>query len=130
METPETVPQRAPWTWWLIGVPVLFLVLLLIEIPDNKASSTSPVAPSRQNATAEYDSYCATDRESVSPLLHALAEKDSAAILGLIQRQKAIMIERGTRVYVIDTEAGVATVHIESGYHSGQTCRIWEKYIE
>jgi hypothetical protein len=84
----------------------------------------------RKDAETRLACYCATDYNSIGPVLRAYKDSDVVALAGLIDRGKAIELAKGTRVYVVGREDGVATVLVESGYHSGQKCYVWGKFIQ
>jgi hypothetical protein len=88
-----------------------------------------PPAP-RTEAQTRLTCYCATDYDSIGLVLRAYKDSDAEVLAGLIVRGKAIELAKGTHVYVAGREDGVATVLVESGYHSGQKCYLWGKFIE
>ena len=76
------------------------------------------------------DCYCAVDLVSVRPMLHAYHNRDVAALGRLQTREKTLELLKGTRMQIINTEAGVSMVRIESGFDSGRTCYVSHRFVE
>lgn len=130
----KTRTRTSRWSDLLmVGFAILLAVLVMLVINAYKSHNgtlSSASAPSASTTgNTKLTCYCATSYDSVVPLFRAYASSDASALYGLISRAKAIQLNEGTRVHVLDSDNGVAAVLVESGFHSGERCWIWEKFI-
>jgi hypothetical protein len=132
-------PHYARWALaiFVVSLGLMFAAIHLSTVSDTPSSSADQwTPPVGSSATATPDTktripcLCAIDYASVAPVLQAYRNSDTAAMYGLTSRGKAIQLAEGTKVFVAGRESGVATVLIESGVHSGQTCHLWGKFLE
>ena len=95
------------------------------------ALGSCDTSPSLQDDTeTRVACLCATPYESSEPLQRAYRNKDTEALAGLVDRGKALRLEKGTRIHVIDREPEISTVRIDSGRYTGERCYLWRRFFE
>jgi hypothetical protein len=92
--------------------------------------SEPPAAEAATNGSIILTCFCVYKFEDVYSLVNAMREGDAEAIEGLVRRNKAITLEKDVKVRFIDRYSGMATVSIESGFHSGENCKLPESFIQ
>ena len=109
------------------GIAVLG-ILILIGVTselrhDQGKQATLTFAPA-ETAIVRSTWYCSPGSKwAAEELAIATAHKDMAAIAGQIARNGAFELQAGTRVRVIDAQAGgLSLVRVKSGFHDGQEC--------
>ena len=68
---------------------------------------------------------CALSIDDVGLLVQAYTQKDADAVLGLVERRKAIALEAGTAVKVLLADSpygGIDALYVESGAYIGERC--------
>jgi hypothetical protein len=103
----------------------LLFVSWIIHISE--APVTSPVrvseAPRNQHVTAAMA--CALSIDDAGLLVQAYTHKDADAVLGLVERRKAIPLAAGTAVKVLVADSpygGIDALYVESGAYIGERC--------
>ena len=107
---------------WVIAV------CCCITACNNSTSQSGGTEPS-SDKTVQLTSYCALSFDDVGSLLGVYAHSDAEALAGLLARGKVIELKKGTKVFVAGEDNGVDTVLVESGFHSGEKCWIWGKFV-
>ena len=111
-------------------VLVLILAFMAMLVLGSCLSDHPGAGSASATATARITCYGATSLDDVAPVLEAYVHSDVAALAGLLARGKAIELEQGTRVTVVGArDAGVTPVLIDSGFHAGQRCYVWDKFL-
>jgi len=106
------------WIW--VGSAV---IAVIIGLANRSTSGTAA------QETIKVTCYCATDYDDAGDILRAYHDQDTPALAGLLMRGKAIELASGTKVHVVNRE-DVEAILIESGFHSGERCYIWHKFVE
>lgn len=98
-----------------------------------------PQCPTAQNRAlnrlafsyVKFDTVCAVDRYAESSIARAYTTKDEQALLGLVQREKAIYLTKGTRFDVSSSDGnGFVFGFVRSGREIGRDCAIPQAFLQ
>jgi hypothetical protein len=73
---------------------------------------------------------CAASISDIAAVLSAYKDHDLDAMAGLLRRGKALQLKAGTKLHVLTHDQGMASVLIESGGNSGESCWIYGALLQ
>jgi hypothetical protein len=115
--------KRTKIALWAAG---LVVVPLAINAISRSTSSTPQEVTVRLAAPVA----CSTSLGDLGLIDSVQANDDRAALEGLVQRKKALVIPKGTLVHVYTHDAEAATLFIRSGSLAGEDCWIRPDWVQ
>jgi hypothetical protein len=117
------------WAKWLSTTAILAVAVTLISgdvaVGDDSVSSTM----GRRYSHTTRASVCAASYDGVGSVLAAYRESDTAALAGLIARNKAMDLAANTKVSIVSHNGFFVKVVANSGSRKGGSCWIYSGFL-
>ena len=129
----EKTGQRAVAGCGCLGLIVVILILLSWARHRQSVSQSETVtAPASTGIQyVKSNAVCATDHDAKPLILRAYVTRDDQALLGLVERDKALLLMKGTRFDVSSSDGdGFLFGFVRSGRQVGRDCSIMPAFLQ
>ena len=115
------------WGWIAIAAIV---IIAAITMRETGVKPPEISAAQKAKKVSEFliprTCFCGRSKSDAGTIYRAVAASDTEAVKGLLDRGKALRMDKGTWVRVVGVTGGMAYIRILSGYQAGETCWIPE----
>ena len=118
-----------------IGAVLVFAIIgsLLPDKPkapaSQQAATVGPPSPSEVTVKLSSPLFCSKSILDIGTLARVRAAGDIAGAIGLVARDKALLLEAGTTVHVVNHNSERASLYVRSGGLVGEDCWIQPGWI-